>query len=91
MGTAEYKEFFIGQCNVLTCFNRGEGGAQTGCADDCDEHDVGFGKCCQFSQPCFATAELCACREIIGLMRAGIGRLGSKCYMANIEFTANFR
>ena len=88
MGTAEHKEFFIGQCNVLARFDRGEGGAKTGCADDGDEHDVGFSKCGQLCQSCFATTELCAYWEITGLLREGIGRLGFKYCVANIEFMA---
>ena len=46
MGPAEHKEFFIGQCNILARFDRGEGREKTSCADDGNEHDVGFSKCC---------------------------------------------
>jgi hypothetical protein len=58
MGTAEHEEFFIGQCDVFTGFDCGEGRAQTGNADNCDEYDVGLSKASKFGEGFSAGAKL---------------------------------
>jgi hypothetical protein len=58
MGTAEHEEFFIGQCDVLTRFDRGEGRAQASCTDDGHEYDVGLGEGGKFGEGFSARAKL---------------------------------
>jgi hypothetical protein len=58
MGTAEHEEFFIGQCDVLTRFDCGEGRAQAGNADNGDEYNVGLGKGSKFGESFSAGAKL---------------------------------
>ena len=42
-GTAEHEEFFIGEGDIFASFDRCQRWLESACADDCDEHDVGFG------------------------------------------------
>ena len=58
MGTAEHKEFLIGQCDVLARFDCGEGRSQTSNPDDGDEYDVGLSKCSKFGEGFSSRAKL---------------------------------
>jgi hypothetical protein len=89
MCTAEHEEFFIGQCDVLTRFDCGEGRAQTGNADNGDEYDVGLGKGSKFGEGFSARAKLRCGWKVACLLGSKVSFFVLEDCVRHIKFAAD--
>jgi len=82
----EHEDFLGGERERLAGFDRGERGAQSGRADNGDEHCIRFGDTRELHQTFDAAEDACAARKRVGSARFVAGGFIVQCDGGHAEF-----